>query len=153
MTVRKAGSEQADVKPVKLLKSGVPSSVGKRTQFKKGKSGNPAGLPKGTIHLSTRIQNMMNDENFEMYLPDTREGWKAFKGAPAEAIIRTAMIKAAAGDTRSADWLAKYGWGNKIELTGADGVPLMPIALDATILNRYALGGSSPSIPATDSSK
>src|SRR5690554_5537636 len=111
MTAKKPGTKQADEKPVKVLKSGVPTTVGEKTQFKKGQSGNPAGLPKGTIHLSTRIQNMMNDENFELLLPDSREGWKTFKGAPAEAIIKVALIKAASGDLKAADWLAKYGYG------------------------------------------
>lgn len=38
------------------------------TQFQPGESGNPAGKPKGTKHLSTHIQEMLNDEKFELKL-------------------------------------------------------------------------------------
>lgn len=36
--------------------------------FKPGQSGNPKGQAKGTIHLSTHIQNMLNDEDFDALL-------------------------------------------------------------------------------------
>jgi len=116
MTVAKKTGVQQAAKPIKLLNSGVDPSVGKKTQFKPGVSGNPAGKPKGMISLSTRIQNAMNDENFTTLLPDSREGWKAFTGAPAQAIVQTAMLKAIQGDEKSREWLAKYGYGTKIEV-------------------------------------
>lgn len=125
---KESGVDQASKsEPKKLLNGGVDPSVGKDTQFKPGQSGNPAGKPKGTISLATRIQRMLNDEEFETYLSDPRDGFKHFKGAPAEAIIRTAMIKAIGGDTKSADWLAKYGYGTKIELSGEDGSPIKAV--------------------------
>jgi hypothetical protein len=80
------------------------------TQFKPGQSGNPAGKPKGAIHLSTHIQNLLNDPDF---LPEDAEGNKVI---PIKAIIKTALIKAREGDQRWADWLAKYGYGQKFEL-------------------------------------
>ena len=157
MTTRKqpvqkkvSGAKQASVSK-KMLKGGVDPSIGKPTQWKPGESGNPAGKPKGAMSLSKRIQQMMDDEDFTTYLPDTRDGWKEFKGAPAIAIINTALIKAVQGDEKSREWLAKYGYGNKIELTGEDGAALMPIALDAAILNRLYGVGSTPSIPTTNS--
>lgn len=88
----------------------------KDTQFKPGQSGNPAGKPKGAIHLSTHIQNMLNDEEFSMWLSDPREGFVEYKGAPMKAIIKTALIKAAAGDKDAREWLAKYGYGQKLEV-------------------------------------
>lgn len=88
------------------------------TQFQPGESGNPAGKPKGAVHLSTRIQNMMDDPEFQVYLQHPTEGFVPFKGAPAEAIIRTALQKAAAGDKDAREWLAKYGYGTKVELGG-----------------------------------
>jgi hypothetical protein len=100
----------------KLLNGGVDPAVGKKTQIKPGQVLNPAGRPKGAINLSTRIQNMMNDDDFTTYLSDPRDGWKEFKGAPAEAIIKTALIKAIQGDDRAREWLAKYGYGTKIEV-------------------------------------
>lgn len=115
VNTNKSGEVQAE-KPKKKLANGLDPSVGKKTQFKKGQSGNPAGKPKGAISLSTRIRNMMDDEDFTTYLSDPRDGWKEFKGAPAEAIVKTAMIKAIQGDEKSREWLAKYGYGTKIEV-------------------------------------
>lgn len=119
-----SGDQQAREMPKKLLKSGVDPSVGAATQFKPGVSGNPAGRPKGSISLSQRIQQMLNDEEFEAWLPDAKTGFTEFKGAPAIAIIKAAIIRAATGDLKAADWLAKYGYGTKIELTGEDGGPV-----------------------------
>lgn len=118
----KTGGKQA-AKPKKMLANGLDPSVGKATQFKPGQSGNPAGKPQGTKHLSTWIQEMMNDENFHALLPDPRDGWKEFNGRPVEAIIKTAMVRALAGEKESREWLAKYGYGTKIDVT-SDGAPV-----------------------------
>lgn len=88
------------------------------TPFPKGVSGNPKGLPKGTIHLSTRIQNMLNDDEFTADIV-LKDGSKIdFKGNPAEAIIKTAFIKAYGGDKGWADWLAQNGFGTKVNIGG-----------------------------------
>lgn len=79
------------------------------TQFKPGESGNPAGKPKGTKHLSTHIQDLLDDEAFS---PEKVSG-KEYSGTPMKAIIVTAITKAIDGDNRWADWLAKYGYGEK----------------------------------------
>lgn len=126
-TPRKSGTKQAGDQPVKRLKSGVPVTVGKKTQFKKGKSGNPAGKPKGTKHLSTYIRQMLFDENFKALLPHPTEGFKEHKGAPIEAIVSTALIRAMVGEKESREWLAKYGYGTKIELTGPDDGPVRAV--------------------------
>lgn len=110
-----SGSEQAGAGE-KLLKSGAPVSVGKATQFKKGQSGNPAGRPEGRLNLSTHIQNLLNAEDFETWLPDPQQGWKEFKGVPMKAIISTAITRAIAGDMKAMDWIAKYGYGTRIDL-------------------------------------
>lgn len=86
-------------------------------QFKPGESGNPAGKPKGAKHLSTWVQEMMNDENFELFLEDRREGFKRFEGAPVKAIVTTAIRRAAGGDQRWATWLKDSGWGSKVDVT------------------------------------
>lgn len=123
-----AGSQQAPqaAKPQKLLKSGVSPDVGKATQFKKGQSGNPAGTKPGTKHLSTWIQELLNDEDFTTTI---REGiqLKEYKGAPIKAIIKAQLIMAVNGDGKAFDLLAKYGYGTKVELTGAGGEPLIPV--------------------------
>lgn len=77
------------------------------TQFKPGQSGNPSGPKPGYKHISTHIQNMLNEEVFD---PETQ-----LKRVPLEVIIKTALIKAEAGDKDSREWLAKYGYGQKFE--------------------------------------
>ncbi len=70
----------------------------------------PGGVnKKGTKHLSTWIQEMMEDENFELKLKDGT----IFRGAPIKAVIKTAIAKAMSGDQRAFDMLGKYGWGSK----------------------------------------
>lgn len=81
---------------------------------KPGEIRNPKGKPKGTKHISTWIQEMMNDEGFETYIQHPTKGYEPYKGAPLKAIIQTALRKAASGDDKAREWLAKYGWGNKV---------------------------------------
>lgn len=70
---------------------------------------------KGSKHLSTWIQELLHDEEFEATV---REGLKIveFKGAPIKAIVKAQMIKAMNGDTKAFDALGKYGYGTKQEI-------------------------------------
>lgn len=82
--------------------------------WKPGQSGNPKGPKPGYKHLSTWIQDLMNDESFELFMQSADgQPYKTVKGAPIKAIVKTAVIKAAAGDPVSREWLAKYGYGFK----------------------------------------
>ena len=85
------------------------------TQFQPGKSGNPAGKPKGAKHISTYIQEAMTDPNFELKLKDG----SIMKEMPIKAIIKTAVAKSISGDTRAMEWLAKHGYGQSIDITSA----------------------------------
>lgn len=87
------------------------------TPWQPGQSGNPAGKPKGSKHLSTWIQEMMNDEEFELLLTHPINGIEKYKGAPVKAIVRTALIRSANGDKQWADWLANHGWKQQIDVT------------------------------------
>jgi len=92
---------------------------------KKGEVRNPKGKPKGTIHLSTRIQRMMDDPDFTTDMIG-KDGKKfQFKGNPAEAIIKTAILKAMSGDKNWADWLAKYGYSLNIEVSMSNPIQLI----------------------------
>lgn len=91
----------------------------KDTQFKPGNPGGPGPTP-GTKHISTHIQNALNDPKFDLWLQDPREGFKKHDGIPLEAVIRVAIIRAAAGDDKAREWLAKYGYGQKIDLGGGE---------------------------------
>lgn len=82
-------------------------------QWKPGQSGNPNGRPKGSLNLATRIQKMLNDDEFTAQMIDGEGKAIKFKGNPAEAIIRTAILKSMGGDKKWAEWLAKHGFGTK----------------------------------------
>jgi len=71
------------------------------------------GKPKGTKHISTWLQEMLNDPDFELKLKDGT----ILKGAPLAAIIKTAVAKAVSGDMRAFDILGKYGFGTKLDVT------------------------------------
>lgn len=92
---------------------------GALTPFQPGQSGNPAGRPKGARHISTWIQEMMEDEDFNIYLQHPTKGFVEYKGAPVKAIVQTAIRKAAAGDDKARDWLAKYGYRQQLDITTA----------------------------------
>lgn len=92
-----------------------------KTQFKPGQSGNPAGKPKGTKHINTWVQELMEDEEFEAWISDPRKGVVEFKGAPIKAIIKAQMVKAINGDTKAYDSLVRSGWVQKQEVMGRDG--------------------------------
>lgn len=107
-----------------------PNAAKNLIPAKKGEVRNPKGKPKGTIHLSTRIQNMLDDDEFSVDHVIGGERFE-FKGNPAEAIIKTAIIKARNGDKQWADWLAQNGYGNKLSVEVTD--------TRKDILERYGL--------------
>ena len=75
------------------------------------------GRPKGVLNLSTHIQNILNDEDFDSYIQHPTKGSIEFKGAPILAIITVAVRKAVGGDDKAREWLAKYGYGASIEVS------------------------------------
>lgn len=66
----------------------------------------------GSKHLSTHIQEMLNDPTFELKLKDG----SLLKERPINAIIKTAVAKSISGDNRWAEWLAKHGYGEKLNI-------------------------------------
>lgn len=132
---------------------GQDPNTGKNTQFKPGQSGNPAGKKKGTKNLSTTIRDMLNDETFidklaakiqdASKLPDPE-----FQGTPLKAIVSVAMIEAmdptaARLSARNAarEWLAKFGYGTKVDVTSDDKPIANPLAeLSADDLRKLARG-------------
>lgn len=93
-------------KQPKLLHNGLPPTIGAAHQFQPGVSGNPAGKPKGSRHLRTVIQELMEDEDFELKL----KNGEILKGAPSKHISQTMYKLALSGNVRAADWLAKNGY-------------------------------------------
>lgn len=102
----------------------IDPSVGQKTQFKKGQSGNPSGPKPGYKHINTWVQELLHDPEFEMQI---REGYNVtnYKGAPLPAIIKAQIRKAIDGDTKAFDSLVKSGWAQKTETdVTSDGKPL-----------------------------
>jgi len=81
--------------------------------FKKGYDARRGHKPKGTLNLSTHIQNLLNDESFTVN--NLQPNGKQFKGAPIKAIITVAIMQSLQGDRSWADWLARYGYGTSVE--------------------------------------
>ena len=77
---------------------------------------------KGKKHISTHIQEMLNDPDFELKL----KNGKILKGRPMDAILQTAIAKAVSGDMRAFDMLGKYGYGTKLDIT-SEGEKIQPI--------------------------
>lgn len=103
------------------MPSGNPkiAEAGANTRWEAGQSGNPAGLPKGTKHINTWIQELLEDENFEMQIQEGYEV-KNYKGAPIKAILKAQLnmaLNSKDQNTRikATDLLMKYGWSKKIE--------------------------------------
>jgi hypothetical protein len=71
---------------------------------------------KGSKHLTTWIQELLEDEEFEADLIDSKKGLIEFKGAPIKAIIMAQRHKAVNGDQKATDLLMKYGWSTKQEV-------------------------------------
>lgn len=114
----------------------------------KGEVRNPKGKPKGTKHISTWIQEMLNDPEFETVLLDANKGAVPFKGAPLEAIIKVATHRAIHDKEKGsvwAEWLAKHGYGTKtlVEVTDSR----------KEILNRYGLPSEGDNVGETEEAK
>ena len=99
------------------MKNGLAAEIGHKGGVAK----------KGSKHLSTYIQDALTDENFELKLKDG----SIFKGMPMQAIIKTAVAKSMSGDTRAMEWLAKHGYGDKLNIEVTD--------TRKDILERYGL--------------
>lgn len=104
--------------------------------FKKGDDPRRGSKPKGAKHISTWIQDLLNDEKFEGLLADPKNGWKEYKGAPLKAIIDVMAVKAMQGDVKAFDALAKHGWGQKLQLSND---PENPIStpVDPILANKW----------------
>lgn len=115
----------------KATKPGNPNitTVGKKTQFKRGKSGNPKGRPPGVKNLSTLIQNLLGDPVLADKIFKKKPAW--FEVLPekngAEAMVGAVLARAMDGDARSFDVLRRAGYGDKLAFIGGDGDVELPV--------------------------
>ena len=102
----------------------------KKTQFKKGQSGNPKGRPKGVKNLTTDLQ-----EELESKIQITEDG-KTFKVTKQRAMLKTMLAKAMKGDARSANVLINLAISIE-QAKGQDTDPEQLAAEDAAILEAF----------------
>ncbi len=75
----------------------------KATQFRKGKSGNPGGRPKGSLNLATDLAAELGEQI------TVREDGRPRRVSKQRALIKSLMAKALQGDVRAtAALLALY---------------------------------------------
>lgn len=92
--------------------------------FPKGVSGNPKGRPKGIKNWSTVIQQLLADEKLlDKVVKQKPSYWEELPNKnAANAIVVAMMINAMAGDHKSATWLRRAGFGDKLMLESEDGL-------------------------------
>jgi hypothetical protein len=101
--------------------------------FTKGISGNPSGRPKGSVNLSSRIRNYLETTQTLTY--DNKQ----WRGEPLELLIGIYTQKAIDGDLKAATWLAKFGYGTRIDTEMDDAIHAFIVtrgqAIDYTTLS------------------
>lgn len=79
--------------------------------------GRKGGLAKkGSKHITTWVQEIIEDPNFEAWITNPKTGVELFKGVPLQAMIRAQLTKAINGDTKAYDSLVKSGYVPKTEV-------------------------------------
>lgn len=75
------------------------------------------GKPKGTKHLSTIIRELADDIDWsKTTLNNKEELAKKYGKNGFKAMAYVAFTKAMTGDTRAMEWLAKHGYGEKLDI-------------------------------------
>lgn len=76
---------------------------------------------KGSKHLSTIIRELADSIDWDKTTLKNKDELKAkYGGQGWLAIVHVAFTKAMTGDTKAMEWLAKNGYGNKIDITTDD---------------------------------
>lgn len=96
----------------------------KRTQFKKGTSGNPKGRPKGSPNTATLLDRILSEHTA------VREGNQERRISKLEVMLRVLVNKACKGDARAIQLLLKTQTPGESAPSGPTGVLVVPGMLD-----------------------
>jgi hypothetical protein len=108
----------------------------KHTQFKRGKSGNPAGRPKGTRNLSTDLA----DELAERIA--INEGGRRRTISKQRALVKQIMAKALRGEVRAATviiGLVERLFGSPVDVDASAAVTDQDKAIVSDFLRRHGI--------------
>lgn len=76
---------------------------------------------KGSRHLSNLIRELAENIDWDLTTLKDKESLKKQYGKQGwKAVVYVAFTKSMAGDVKAMDWLAKNGFGTKIDLTTDD---------------------------------
>lgn len=107
----------------------------KHSQFKKGRSGNPNGRPKGAKGVAASIQREMDRK------VTIREGGKEVTISKAEALAKRVLAKALAGDMGALKLLLQFDaeQAQQVEMDGElSGQTILPDQTDEAVLQYFA---------------
>lgn len=97
----------------------TPFQEGEERAAEAGSKGGKAKA--GSKHLSTLIREVVADIDWEnTTLKNKAEIKEKFGKNGWKAIVYVAVTKAITGDTKAMDWLAKNGYGTKLDITTDD---------------------------------
>lgn len=107
-----------------------PDGMPVGTPFQPGQSGNPNGKPKGTVHLSTRIQRILEgEEKLPEIIAATIHKAVGDDKKPIDAVVIVALLQALQGDKSWADWLSNNGYGKPTETHKHQGDEQNPVRI------------------------
>lgn len=70
--------------------------------------------------MATVIKELEREDFDWSLVPVKQKDVMAKYGAPWRAIVGVAIAKACGGDIKAAEWLAKFGYGEKIRMGGIE---------------------------------
>ena len=109
----------------------------RHTRFKKGRSGNPSGRPKGTKNISTDLLEELSERI------RIREGDRKITVSKQRALLKTLTAKALKGDTRAAALVLNLVW--RVVERGATPDPITDLTPeDQAILDDWIKAQAAP---------
>ena len=117
-------------------------------QFKKGQSGNPKGLPKGTRNLQSIIKDMLEDGKLDWKKVPTKYNadiGKTYGKRGWEAIVYVAVAQAVNGERHAREWLRKSQYGDKLDITSG-GLPMEAVQVAGFTIKKKAVVKRKPKV-------